>query len=95
MTTFPRFFQALPPTLRERWGAHMCHLVKPGGYLIILAYPTNALLDVGPPFGIQENSHEVVLGKEWDKLVDRIPENSSEKHVGMDRLMVWRKKQLT
>jgi methyl halide transferase len=85
----------MPPTLRERWGAQMGNLVKPGGYLIILAFPTNAPLDVGPPYGIREDSHETVLGKDWDKLVDRIPENSSETHVGIDRLMVWRKKSST
>ncbi|KAF8520089.1 S-adenosyl-L-methionine-dependent methyltransferase [Gautieria morchelliformis] len=86
------FFQALPPTLRGRWGIQMSSIVKSGGYLIILAFPTHAPLDAsGPPHGITENSHQVVLGDDWEKLLDRIPENSSKIHVGVERLMVWRK----
>jgi len=69
----------------------MSSIVKPGGYLIILAFPTDAPKDVGPPYGIDENIHSEVLGEGWEKLIDRIPDNSSESHVGRDRLMVWRK----
>ena len=70
----------------------MCNIIKPGGYLIILAFPTNAPMDIGPPYGINENSHEDVLGRDWNKLLDRRPEKSSETHIGVERLMVWRKK---
>ncbi|KAF8592491.1 thiol methyltransferase 1 [Ramaria rubella] len=86
------FFQALPPSLRVAWGEQMSNITRPGGYLIILAYPVNASKDIGPPYGIEENSHQSVLGNDWVKLIDRIPKNSSESHVGQDRLLVWRKK---
>lgn len=34
-----RFFSAIPPTLRAKWGESMNRLVAPGGYLITLAFP--------------------------------------------------------
>lgn len=85
------FCQALPPSMRPAWGKQMSSIVKPGGYLIILAFPTTASKEVGPPYGIDEDTHSNVLGEGWEKVIDRIPDNSSEGHVGKERLMVWRK----
>jgi hypothetical protein len=70
----------------------MSKIVKPGGYLIELAFPTDADKAQGPPFGLDHNSHSDVLGEGWVKLVDRVPENSSEAHKGRDRLIVWRRR---
>jgi hypothetical protein len=64
----------------------MNKIVKPGGYLIVLAFPTNADKVEGPPFWIDDNSHSDVLGEGWAKLADRIPDNN---HKGRDRLIVW------
>jgi methyl halide transferase len=70
----------------------MSNIVKPGGFLLVLAFPTHAPLDAGPPHGITETSHQDALGDGWEKVLDRVPENSSKTHVGVERLMVWRKK---
>ncbi|KIJ56571.1 hypothetical protein M422DRAFT_218041 [Sphaerobolus stellatus SS14] len=85
------FFQALPPSMRPAWGKQMSSIVQPGGYLILLGFPTDASKDKGPPYGIDEDSHAKVLGEGWEKLIDRIPDNSSPSHVGRDRLIVLRK----
>jgi methyl halide transferase len=30
-------------------------------------------------------------GAEWEKLVDKVPEKSSESHKGRERLVIWRR----
>ncbi|GJJ07385.1 hypothetical protein Clacol_001587 [Clathrus columnatus] len=86
------FFQALQPEMRSKWGAQMYQLVKPGGYIIILAFPTNAPLNRGPPFGIEQNTHAQFLGGGgWEKVLDRVPEKSSTTHVGIERLLVFKR----
>jgi hypothetical protein len=50
---FARFFVAIPPQTRPAWGAKMCQLVKPGGYLITLIYPIEDPKLEGPPFMVR------------------------------------------
>lgn len=56
------FFCAIEPESRALWGARMAELVKPGGSLITVMYPTEKpLQDGGPPFGVSEQAYRDVL----------------------------------
>lgn len=67
-------------------------LVKPGGYLITLVFPlAPEEYEGGPPFYVNVEYYAKVLGDGWEKVVDKIPDVSSERHVGLDRMIVWRK----
>ena len=87
---FVRFFVAIPPVLRSDWGKQMSALLRPGGYLITLIFPLNLPADGGgPPFFVKPEHYVDVLGEGWEKVLDKIPENST--HVGQERLVVYRK----
>lgn len=87
-----RFFVAIPPALRSRWGKHVSALLKPGGYLITLVFPLNLSADEdGPPFFVKPEHYVDVLGDGWEKVLDKIPENSIPQHVGRERLVVYRR----
>ncbi|KAI0637826.1 S-adenosyl-L-methionine-dependent methyltransferase [Trametes polyzona] len=85
------FFVAIPPSMRPAWGKQMTKLVKPGGYLITLVYPILPYTEVGPPFYVRPEHYEEVLGTEWEKVWDKIPEKTLETHVGKERMIVWKK----
>jgi hypothetical protein len=70
----------------------MVELVKPGGYLITLIFPMDPETDPGPPFYVRPEHHDELLASKFEKVVDRIPETSVERHKGRERLVVWRRK---
>lgn len=89
---YHRFFVAIPPVRRSDWGKQMSALLKPGGYLITLIFPLNQPEDAeGPPHHVKPEHYATVLGDGWEKVLDRIPENSIPQHVGRERLVVYRK----
>lgn len=69
----------------------MSKLVKPGGYLITLVFPIDPPQDVGPPFFVRPEHYVGPLGEGWEKVIDKVPERSSETHVNRERLVVWKK----
>lgn len=77
--------------MRADWGRQMNALVKPGGYLITLIFPIDPPKDTGPPFFVRPEHYIEPLGKDWEKVIDKVPEVSSEEHVGRERLVVWKK----
>ncbi|KZT02033.1 thiol methyltransferase 1 [Laetiporus sulphureus 93-53] len=86
------FFVAIPPARRPEWGRQMRDLIKPGGYLITLVFPImDQPLDVGPPFFVRPEHYVEVLGDGWEKVLDRVPENSQETHKDKERLIVYRR----
>ncbi|KAF7433264.1 hypothetical protein PC9H_005214 [Pleurotus ostreatus] len=85
------FFVAIPPTRRNEWGRQMRTLIKPGGYLITLIYPIDPHTPTGPPYFVRPDHYLKPLGEGWAKVVDRIPENSLQSHVGREHLVVWRR----
>ncbi|KAH8106222.1 S-adenosyl-L-methionine-dependent methyltransferase [Cristinia sonorae] len=85
------FFVAIPPQRRPEWGKRMAALVKPGGYLITLVFPIDPPQDYGPPWFVRPEHYEEVLGMGWEKVHDRVPENSAKTHVNRERMIVWRK----
>ena len=90
-----RFFVAIPPSKRADWGRQINALVKPGGFLITLVFPLDPPRDYGQPFFVRPEHYIEPLGRQnWEKVIDKIPESSSEHHVGRERLVVWRKLEL-
>ncbi|KAG7094323.1 hypothetical protein E1B28_007923 [Marasmius oreades] len=85
------FFVAIPPSLRPKWGSQMSKLLKPKGHLITLVYPILPYTETGPPFYVRPEHYPEVLGEGWEKVIDRVPDNSVETHIGKERLVVWRK----
>ncbi|KAF8559025.1 S-adenosyl-L-methionine-dependent methyltransferase [Imleria badia] len=86
------FFVAIPPVLRSDWGKQISALLRPGGYLITLVFPLNLPVDEsGPPFFVKPEHYVDVLGEGWEKVLDKIPENSIPRYVGRERLVVYRK----
>ena len=60
--------------------------------MITLIYPLDSPRDIGPPFYVQPEHYIEPLGiQNWEKLIDKVPEVSSEAHVGRERLVVWKK----
>lgn len=88
---FHRFFVAIPPTLRRDWGRQMGTLLKPGGYLITLVFPIDPPTDAGPPYFVRVEHYAEALGENFVKIVDKVPETSSEPHVGRERIVVWQR----
>jgi len=86
------FFIAIPPSYRQRWGERMAALVKQNGYLITLVFPIDGPRTDGPPFSIEVANYVEVLGDQWEKVVDKVPEKSSETHEGRERLVIWKRK---
>lgn len=66
-------------------------LVKSGGFLITLIYPITPFTEEGPPFFVRPEHYTEVLGEKWEKVIDKIPTESQESHIGLERLVVWKK----
>ncbi|KAF5380156.1 hypothetical protein D9615_006141 [Tricholomella constricta] len=85
------FFVAIPPTRRPEWGKQMAALVNPGGYLITLVWPIEPPTELGPPFFVRVEHYEEVLGGNFVKVLDKVPETSLPTHVGQERMVVWKR----
>lgn len=72
----------------------MTTLVKPGGYLITLVFPIDLPTDTGPPYFVRVEHYAEVLGENFVKIIDKVPETSIESHVGKERIVVWQRVQL-
>lgn len=82
---------AIPPRRRVEWGKQMNHLIKSGGYLITLIFPIDSPTDKGPPFFVRPEHYLEPLGNGWEKVLDKVPENPIESHVGKEQIIIWRK----
>ncbi|KAG8962659.1 hypothetical protein FRC03_003912 [Tulasnella sp. 419] len=89
------FFCAIPPELREPWGARMSEILRPGGYLITLVYPIDGPRTGGPPYSLTVELVEEMLTKSdknaWEKVLDEVPLSHSEGHHGRERMVVWKR----
>ncbi|GLB39289.1 putative thiopurine S-methyltransferase (TPMT) [Lyophyllum shimeji] len=85
------FFVAIPPARRPEWGRQMSSLVKPGGFLVTLVWPIDAPTEVGPPFFVRVEHYEDVLGDNFVKVFDKVPETSLPRHAGKERIVVWKR----
>lgn len=82
---------AIQPEMRPVWGKRMANLIKPGGYLISLVYPIDPYVETGPPYYVRPDHVVEALGDGWEKLIDEVPENSSEPHKGRESLLVFKR----
>ncbi|GJE84636.1 S-adenosyl-L-methionine-dependent methyltransferase [Phanerochaete sordida] len=85
------FFPAIPPSRRGEWGQVIRRIVKPGGYLVALAFPIDPPREGGPPFFVRPEHYVDVIGDGWEKVIDKVPETSLEGRAGRERLLVWKK----
>ena len=85
------FFVAIHPSRRPEWARQMNALVKSGGFLITLVYPTSPPTEEGPPFFVRPEHYVEILEENWEKVIDRIPAESQQSHIGHEHLMVWKK----
>ncbi|KAJ3505738.1 hypothetical protein NLJ89_g7260 [Agrocybe chaxingu] len=85
------FFCAIPAFMRNDWGRKVAELVKPGGYLIAICYPMLPYTDTGPPYYLRPEHYDTPLGSKFVKILDKVPEKSSESHEGKERLLVWKR----
>lgn len=70
----------------------MHRLLKPGGYLVILAYPlAPEPYEVGPPHYTKPKHYVEALGEGWEKVLDKVPVHSLDTHVGLERIIVYKK----
>jgi hypothetical protein len=69
----------------------MAALLKPGGYLITLVFPIVPRNDVGPPYFVRVEHYAEVLGENFVKVLDKVPEASHETHTGKERIVVWQR----
>jgi len=69
----------------------MGRLLKPGGYLITLIFPIDPEEDGGPPYFVRIEHYVDVLGENFVKVLDKVPEISKETHVGRERVAVWQR----
>ena len=71
----------------------MSRLLKPGGYLITLAFPlAPEPYEGGPPHYTKPEHYVEALGEGWEKVLDKVPEHSlDERHAGRERIIVYRK----
>lgn len=88
-----RFFVAILPERRPQWGKRMGELVKKGGFLVTLVFPIDPHVETGPPFFVRPEHYVDVLEpqSQWEKVYDKVPENSADHHVGRERMVVWKK----
>ena len=66
-------------------------LVKSGGFLITLIYPIVPFTEDGPPFFVRPEHYAEILEENWEKVIDMIPVESQENHIGLEHLVVWKK----
>ena len=89
------FFVAILPEQRQGWGMQMSKLVKPGGYLVHLLYPTHPpssgpILDQPPWYATPEDVLEV-LGVGWEVVVREKPQHSFSYNEGREVLLVLKR----
>lgn len=86
-----RFFCAIPLSLRGKWGVQMSKIIKPGGYLIALAFPLDGPRQGGPPYSVSLEAYQDVLGLNWELVEEKIPKESIKEREGREKILVWRK----
>ncbi|KDQ14735.1 hypothetical protein BOTBODRAFT_32484 [Botryobasidium botryosum FD-172 SS1] len=85
------FFCAFPPEVRPAWGKRMGELIKPGGYLIALAYPLDGDRKGGPAYSVSIEAYDESLGSGWTKTLEYVPTQMSEGHEGREKVVVWKR----
>jgi methyl halide transferase len=70
----------------------MLTLLKDDGYLITLVFPIDGPRTDGPPYAVDINMYDELLGEKLEKVVNKIPVESSPSHEGIERIVIWKRK---
>lgn len=47
--------------------------------------------DAGPPYFLRPEHYDEPLGKNFEKLMEKVPNESLPLHVGKEKLLVWKR----
>ena len=84
------FLCALPVTLRPAWAERVAMLLPRGGKLIGFFYFDQTAK--GPPFGIDVESLNELLSKDFELLEDIAPPDSIPVFAGKEKWQVWQRR---
>ena len=62
--------------------------------MVTLVYPIEAENDLGPPYFVRPRHYTDNLGDGWSVVLDIIPKTSLDSHIGVERLVAWKKSDL-
>lgn len=82
---------AIDPMRRDEYVKAVHHILRPGGYLIGLFFPTDGRAG-GPPFSIRYEEIEEKFMKQFTVVLDEVPQDSVPKRSGKERFVVLQKK---
>ncbi len=82
---------AIDPKRRVEYVASLRAALRPGGLLVALLFPVEHRSE-GPPFGIEEQEIDHVLGVGMDALYVETPRNSVPERMDRERLVILRKR---
>lgn len=85
-------FCAIDPGFRERYRDLMTHLVRPGGLLVMFAFPIRERTGDGPPHGVSLDELRELFEPGWTWLFDSEPRTVPEARRSKERLVVWRRR---
>lgn len=83
------FFCAIDPSLRPQYVEAAAKLLKPGGYLVGLFFPTSTE-QAGPPFLVTKSEVEELFAPRFE-LVFETPKASVKPRAGREILGVFRR----
>lgn len=81
---------AIDPRRRAEYAASLFDALRPGGLLVVLAFPVERR-DDGPPFGIDEREITGVLGAGMELVHIETPRSSVAPRLDRERLAIFRK----
>lgn len=84
------FMCALPRVMRDDWARRTAELLVPGGRLAgFFFFDAN---EKGPPFGIGENDLQALLSPAFERIEERMPDDSIAVFAGREKWQIWRKR---
>ena len=86
------FLCALPIRLRPAWAERVSQLLLPGGHLVGFFYFDKT--EKGPPFGIDAETLNSLLWKDFELIEERDPTDSIAVFAGKEKWQVWQRRQM-
>ena len=82
---------AIDPERRDEYITAAHNMMKPGGYLIGVFFPTDGRPG-GPPFAVRYEEVDEKFGHKFKTILDEIPADSVPKRLGKERFVILQKK---
>jgi SAM-dependent methyltransferase len=83
-------FCAIDPMRRAEYRDVVHRVLKPGGLLVALFFPTDGRPG-GPPFAVNVEDVRALFGNAFQLMVEKIPEHSVKPREGKEVLILWKK----